>query len=97
MQQKAPQMIPDEKIHLLAASFHRRELTLARIFYGKCQLCQNSSEGQGVFQDPSGRIEGVIALGSEEFGVSFQIKDAHSLFYYPFIQKGRIDIYRFTA
>jgi len=79
MQQKAPELISDEKIQLLAAFFHRRELTMARIFYGKCQLCHYSRGTEQPFQGSGGDVGGVIVLGSEEFGESFQIEDVEAL------------------
>ena len=68
MQQKAPELISDEKINLLTAYFHRRELTMAKIFSGKCQLCHYDSADGAPFQGSRGQISGVVALASEEFG-----------------------------
>jgi mono/diheme cytochrome c family protein len=79
MQQKAPELIPDEKINLLAAYFHRRELTMAKIFSGKCQLCHYRSLGETPFQSSRGEIGVVITLAYEEVGDSMQMKDLDSL------------------
>lgn len=79
MQKKAPELISDEKINLLAAYFHRRELSMARIFSGKCQICHNSTDGEAPFQGSRTQLGGVIVLASEEFGESFQITDVDGL------------------
>jgi mono/diheme cytochrome c family protein len=75
MQQKAPELITDEKINLLAAYFHRRELAMARIFYGKCRLCHLDNSGP----DSTGKMNGLIVLANEEFGRSMQVTDARNL------------------
>jgi len=75
MQQKAPELISDEKINLLAAYFHRRELAMARIFYGKCRLCHLDSSDP----DSTVQTDGLIALANEEFGRSMQLMDARNL------------------
>lgn len=79
MQKKAPELIPNEKINLLTAYFHRRELTMAKIFSGKCHLCHQGAGGNKPFQGPGVDLGGVIVLASEEFGDSLQIKDVNSL------------------
>jgi cytochrome c2 len=79
MQKKAPELIPDERINLLTAYFHRRELAMAKIFSGKCQLCHYGTAGEDPFESPSVDLGGVIVLASEEFGDSFEIKDINSL------------------
>jgi len=50
MQQKAPDLFSEDKVSLIAAYFHRRELALARTFSGSCLDCHanepaNSSSG----------------------------------------------------
>jgi len=80
MQLKAPELITDEKVNLLAAYFHRRELTMARIFYGKCQLCHykgswNETAGSGL----SDQMDNLIIMAGEEFGASLAIKDVNVL------------------
>jgi len=75
MQLKAPELISDEKIVLLAAYFHRRELAMARIFYGKCRLCHLENAGS----DSALQINGLIVLANEEFGRSIQVTDARDL------------------
>lgn len=79
MQKKAPELISDEKVNLLAAYFHRRELALARIFYGKCGLCHlDSSRGT----PPPGtaiQMNGLIVLANEEFGRTLQLRDVNNL------------------
>ena len=79
MQKKAPELITDEKVILLAAYFHRREFTLARIFYGRCRLCHLESSGGTPPPDSTKQLDGLIALANEEFGESLQIKDVNSL------------------
>jgi cytochrome c5 len=79
MQKKAPELISDEKINLLTAYFHRRELAMAKIFYGKCQLCHYGNAGKAPFEDSKAELGGLIVIASEEFGDSFQIKDMNSL------------------
>jgi cytochrome c5 len=75
MQQKAPDLISDEKINLLVGYFHRRELSLARIFYGKCRLCHldNSSPDSTV------QMNGLIVLANEEFGRSLQVRKVKNI------------------
>jgi cytochrome c5 len=75
MQQKAPDLISDEKINLLVGYFHRRELSLARIFYGKCRLCHldNSSPDSTV------QMNGLIVLANEEFGRSLQVRKVNNI------------------
>ena len=69
MQQKAPELINDEKVNLLTAYFHRRELAMARIFYGKCRSCHlESSDSNSTFQ-----LNALIVLANEEFGRSMKI------------------------
>ena len=75
MQKKAPELITDEKINLLAAYFHRRELAMARIFYGKCGFCHLD----GSDPDPARKMNGLIVLANEEFGRSMQVTDARNL------------------
>jgi cytochrome c5 len=75
MQQKAPELITDEKVYLLAAYFHRRELAMARIFYGKCRLCHLESSGA----DSIMQINGLIVLANEEFGRSMRVTNARNL------------------
>ncbi|KPK24427.1 MAG: hypothetical protein AMJ61_13790 [Desulfobacterales bacterium SG8_35_2] len=75
MQQKAPELISDEKVYLLAAYFHRRELAMARIFYGKCRLCHRESSGP----DSTMQLNGLIVLANEEFGRSMQVSNTRSL------------------
>ena len=79
MQKKAPELITDEKVILLAAYFHRREFTLAKIFYGRCRLCHLESSGGTPPPDSTKQLDGLIALANEEFGESLQIKDVNSL------------------
>ena len=75
MQQKAPELISDEKVNLLAAYFHRRELALARIFYGKCRFCHLDSSNPVS----SVTLNGLVVLANEEFGRSMQIRNARNL------------------
>ena len=76
MQLKAPELISDEKINLLAAYFHRRELTMARIFSGKCGLCHQDGL---VNQDSTQQMNILILLANEEFGNSMRVADARNL------------------
>ena len=79
MQKKAPELITDEKVNLLAAYFHRRELTMARIFYNRCQLCHYSNTGKALPAGSTRRMDGLIVLANQEFGQSLQIKDVNNL------------------
>jgi cytochrome c5 len=79
MQQKAPELISDEKINLLAAYFHRRELTLAKIFYNKCRLCHYFSSGKALPPGDPQQMNGLIASANQEFGQSLQIKEVNDL------------------
>jgi|GEM_PF-2372828 len=81
MQRKAPELITDAKVDILAAYFHRRELTLARIFYGKCRLChpRNNSGETLTLIDTNKQLDGLIAMANDQFGRSLQITDVKSL------------------
>jgi cytochrome c5 len=80
MQLKAPDLISNEKVALLAAYFHRRELTMARIFYGKCQLCHYKGSWESSSRSgTSGQMNGLIVLANEELGESMEIKDVNIL------------------
>jgi len=79
MQQKAPDLISDEKITLLAAYFHRRELAMARIFYGKCQLCHIGGSGVTASRGSTMQLNGLIVLANEEFGESLRLIDVNNL------------------
>jgi cytochrome c5 len=79
MQQKAPELITDEKVNLLAAYFHRRELTLAQIFSGKCHLCHFFSSGKAIPPGSTQQLDGLIAAANKEFGQSLQITDVNNL------------------
>ncbi len=96
MQQKAPELITDAKVEILAAYFHRRELTLARIFYGKCRLCHpryNSGETL-TLSDTNKQLDGLIAMANDQFGRSLQITDVKSLLSTHFErQKREMQIY----
>ena len=80
MQKKAPELITDEKVDVIAAYFHRRELTLARIFYGKCRLCHsNNPEAILMTAGVPRQLDGLIAMAKQEFGGSLQIGDVNNL------------------
>jgi len=79
MQQKAPELISDEKVLIISSYFHRRELTIARIFYDKCPLCHLDSSGTTPAQAFDQQITNLIVLASRELGGSMQIKDFRSL------------------
>lgn len=79
MQKKAPELITDEKVNLLAAYFHRRELTLAKIFFGRCHLCHYFSSGKVIAQGATQRLDGLIATAENEFGQSLEISDVNNL------------------
>jgi mono/diheme cytochrome c family protein len=78
MQQKAPELITDEKVTVLAAYFHRRELALARIFYGKCKLCHFDISGKALSSDSVKQLDGLIVLASEEFERSLELPDIYT-------------------
>jgi cytochrome c5 len=80
MQQKAPELITDEKVDILAAYFHRRELTLARIFYGKCRLCHPDILGATqTLTDTTKQMDGLVSMANDQFGRSLQLTDINSL------------------
>jgi mono/diheme cytochrome c family protein len=79
MQQKAPELITDEKVNLLAAYFHRRELTMARIFAGRCRLCHLAGAGQDPPPVSLRQLDGLVAMANREFGQNLQIKDVNNL------------------
>lgn len=78
MQLKAPELITDEKVNLLAAYFHRRELTMARIFSGKCHLCHPKSASPPRIGS-RGQINSLIALANAEIGESLDVSDVNNL------------------
>jgi mono/diheme cytochrome c family protein len=95
MQQKASELISDEKINLLAAYFHRRELTMAKIFSGQCHVCHYVSGGKATSMNLSGELGGVVVLASEELGERFQRKDLDSLVSYHIRKElEQMDLYR---
>jgi len=91
MQQKAPELISDEKINLLAAYFHRRELAMARIFYGKCWLCHFGNSGEAVSGGSTIQLNGLIALANEEFGENLRLTDVNNLLAYH-VQRQKRDM-----
>jgi mono/diheme cytochrome c family protein len=66
MQQKAPELITDEKIQILASYFHRREMVMASIFYGNCDLCHTITDTFDTNLSPSA-ISTLIKLTDEKF------------------------------
>jgi mono/diheme cytochrome c family protein len=68
MQQKDPELITDEKIALLSAYFHRRELSLARVFYGQCRFCHIEVSQENPSQKSDVQMNGLIILASEKLG-----------------------------
>lgn len=46
MQQKAPDLITNEKIEILANFYHRREMTMASLFYDRCDQCHTRANGE---------------------------------------------------
>lgn len=48
MQQKAPELITNEKIEILANFYHRREMTMASLFYDRCNQCHPLARGEKV-------------------------------------------------
>lgn len=79
MQEKAPELISDEKVNLLAAYFHRRELTLARIFADKCHLCHQKGQPAAALADASVQLNGLITMANAEYGGVLAVKDVNSL------------------
>lgn len=79
MQRKAPKLITDEKVALIAAYFHRRELTMARIFYDKCRLCHYDKSGKALRAGSTAQMDGLIVLADQQFGQSLEIKDVNNL------------------
>jgi cytochrome c5 len=79
MQQKAPELISDEKINLLAAYFHRRELTMARIFYNRCWLCHRDTLGGAILHSSTIETNRFIVIANEESGESLRVTDAKNL------------------
>jgi cytochrome c5 len=93
MQQKAPELISDEKVSLLAAYFHRRELTLARIFYGRCHLCH--SKGLEAASAPSSNtaMKTLSTQANEVYGRSLQVTDKELLSVHVERQKRTLQLY----
>jgi cytochrome c5 len=81
MQQKAPELILDEKINLLAAYFHRRELTMARVFYNRCWLCHYDTSGGAIPQNTTIETNRFIVLANEGLEGSLQVRDAKNLLF----------------
>jgi len=79
MQQKAPEFISDEKVIILSSYFHRRELSMAKIFYDKCPLCHFKSSETATNQALDQQTTTLIVLARQEFGGSFQIRNFRSL------------------
>lgn len=77
MQQKAPELISDEKVNLLAAYFHRRELTLARIFHGKCHLCH--PDGSETAAESNTTMKFLSTRANAEYGRGLQVTDKELL------------------
>lgn len=76
MQLKAPAQISAENINLLAAYLHRREFTLAKIFYGRCNLCHLGSTTTPGY---SSQLDSLRAHAKKEFGQSLQIPDVENI------------------
>ena len=81
-QQKAPELISDEKINLLAAYFHRRELAMARIFYNKCRLCHFENSDEAVSRSFTPQLNRLIFLANEKYGENLRITDVNNLLAY---------------
>ncbi|OHB24684.1 MAG: hypothetical protein A2X84_08750 [Desulfuromonadaceae bacterium GWC2_58_13] len=79
MQQKAPDFISDEKVNLIAAYFHRRELSLAQIFYGKCRLCHFFDSDETIHQGDPQLLNRLIVLADKDFGETLEIRDVNNL------------------
>ncbi|HKI50829.1 MAG TPA: c-type cytochrome [Geothermobacteraceae bacterium] len=93
MQQKAPELISNEKVSLLAAYFHRRELTLARIFHGRCHLCH--PDGLGATPAPSSNtaMKSLSTRANAEYGKSLQVTDKELLSVHVERQKRALQLY----
>jgi hypothetical protein len=79
MQQKVPELISDEKVIILSSYFHRRELSMARIFHDKCPLCHVKSSEITLNQAFDQQTTNLIVMASQEFGGSLQIRKFRSL------------------
>lgn len=73
MQQKAPGLITDEKVEVLARYYHRREYILASLFTANCRKCHSDQAG-GAISRPDG-IARLISLASEELASGFSQED----------------------
>ncbi len=78
MQQKAPQLITDEKITILASYHHRREMVLASIFLGNCGMCHTISDTFDTTVSPSA-IGTLVLLAEEKFTDDVTPPDVQSL------------------
>jgi len=94
MQQKAPEWISDEKVTLLAAYFHRRELAMARIFYNRCGLCHFETSGEAVSRSTTQQLNGLIVFANEEYGENLRVTDVNNLLaFHVQRQKRNMQIY----
>jgi len=79
MQQKAPELISDEKVSLLAAYFHRRELSLARTFHGKCHLCHPDGSEAPFATDSNITKKFLSTRANAEHGQGLHVTDKELL------------------
>jgi mono/diheme cytochrome c family protein len=77
MQEMAPKLISNEKVTLLSAYFHRRELTMARIFSRRCNLCHRQ-KAPSTRTGSGERINGLVAMASSVIGDSLDISHVNN-------------------
>lgn len=77
MQQKKPELITDDKLKILADFYHRREMTLASLFYDRCNQCHLLHSENTSFS-PQKALDNLIILAQEKL-VSVNPPDIRSL------------------
>lgn len=69
MQAKAPELITDEKVTVLAGFFHRREMVLSTLFYDNCSQCHfPSAVDEPTLSGVSANMDNLIFVASQRFG-----------------------------
>lgn len=69
MQAKAPELITDDKVTVLAGYYHRREMVLSVLFYDNCSQCHFLSEiDEPTLSGVSANMDNLIFVASQRFG-----------------------------
>jgi mono/diheme cytochrome c family protein len=78
MQQKAPELITDEKVEIVAAYFHRREMTMASLFYDRCNDCHKSDRAREV-SVKGNALDVLIQVVREKFAGEVQHQEIQTI------------------